>query len=312
MTDPRAALVTVLVPTLARRSRRATIGRALDSIRHQAGVAARALVVVNGAERDPDLVAELRRDPIVDLLEIPGRGIPGAFLAGRARVGTPFFTALDDDDEFLPGALASRIAALESDPALDAVVTNGLVRSASGDLPHRPDFSAVRRDPLRAMVQGNWLLPGSWTCRSSRVGSWLFEAMPEHRECTWIGLQLATKSRVAFLDSPTVVWYSDTPAAAHRSLAYALGQVPAMGRLLDLPLPADVRRYFQAGIREAMHEVAHRLLVVEGNRREAWRWHLRSLRGQGGRRHLLFSRKFLYPRAWLTDPPELPEGGGPA
>lgn len=312
MADASPTAITVLIPTLALRARGGVIRRALDSIRTQSGVAARALIVVNGAEKDPDLLAELRRDPVVDLVEIADRGIPAALRAGRALVATRYFTALDDDDEFLPGALASRVAALEADPGLDAVVTNGIVRSASGDSLHRPGLATVRRDPLRAMIQGNWLLPGSWTCRSDRVGDWLFEGMPEHRECTWIGLQLAIRAQVAFLDAPTVVWYSDTPAAAHRSLAYAMGQVPAMGQLLSLPLPRDVQGYFRAAVRQAMHEVAHRLLVVEGDRRAAWRWHLQSLRGEGGLRHLLFSRKFLYPRAWLTEAPELPEGGGPA
>lgn len=310
MTGTAQPGVTVLLPTLAEVSRREGLRRALDSIVAQAEVSARATVIVNGLAADPALLAALRRDPSLDLLEVPERGIPGAFRAGRPTVTTPYFAALDDDDVLLPGALHARVTALEADPLLDAVVTNGLIRTASAETRLRPDFADVRRDPIRAMFAGNWLLPGSWLCRSDRVGAWLFEGMPKYRECTWIGLRLATRARVAFLDEPTVAWSSETTEGAHRSLEYCLGQVPAMRQLLTLPLPAEVQEMLRVSIRRGCHEAAHRLLIMEGRRPEAWRWHLRSLRERGGRHHLFFTRKLFYPRSWLSPPAG--RGDGPA
>lgn len=303
--------VTVLVPTLARLERREHLLRAIASIRSQDRVAALALVIVNGEDADPELMAGLGAEPDVVVLRIPQRGIPAAFRAGRPAVTSTYFGALDDDDILLPGALTARVAALAADDAWDAVVTDGFIRSAEGDRRMRENFLDVAADPVREMFRGNWLLPGSWLCRTDRVGGWLFEDMPDHRECTWIGLQLATRARLAFLPVPTMVYHEDTPGGAHRNFAYCAAQPAAIRRFLTLPLPPDVRDQLRHSMAAAYHETAHRLLIEEGRRGAALRWHLRSLLAPGGFRHLLFTRKLLWPRRWLarlvrraaTDPP---------
>jgi hypothetical protein len=292
--------VTVLVPTLARPERRELLLRALASIRSQGGVAAIALVIVNGEDADPDLLADLGTEPDVGMLRIPQRGIPAAFRAGRPAVATTYFGALDDDDILLPGALTARVSALTADDSRDAVVTDGFIRSAAGDRRMRENFLDVAADPVREMFRGNWLLPGSWLCRTDRVGGWLFEAMPDHRECTWIGLQLATRTRLTFLPAPTMVYHEDTPGGAHRNLAYCTAQPAAIRRFLTLPLPPDVRERLRHSMAAAYHETAHRLLIEEGRRGAALRWHLRSLLAPGGLRHLMFTRKLLWPRRWLA------------
>ncbi|HUG26664.1 MAG TPA: glycosyltransferase family 2 protein [Gemmatimonadales bacterium] len=300
MTRRGLPTVTVLVPTLARSGRRELLLRALASIRSQDGVAPTALVIVNGADADPDLLTRLATEPDVVVLRIPQRGIPAAFRAGRPAVATSYFAALDDDDILLPGALTARVAALTVDDTRDAVVTDGFIRSAAGDRRMRENFLDVAVDPVREMFRGNWLLPGSWLCRSDRVGAWLFEEMPDHRECTWIGLQLATRARLAFLPTPTLVYHDDTPDGAHRHFAYCAAQPAAIRRFLTLPLPPDVRAQLRHSMAAAYHQVAHRLLIEEGRRGAALRWHLRSLLAPGGRRHLLFTRKLLWPRRWLA------------
>lgn len=288
------------------------IERAIASIQNQAGVDVRTCLIVNGADADRDLVADLCRDPALDVIEIQSRGIPDALRAGQARVRTPYLAALDDDDELPPGALADRIAHLESHLELDAVVTNGIIRSSSGDRLLRERFSAIEADPVRQMTQGNWLLPGSWLCRNDRIGSWLLEGMPAYRECTWIGLRLATGARVGFLDQPTVIWYEETPGGTHRSLEYALGQVDAIRQLMTLPLSPEVMAYLEASITAACHESADRLLLAEHSWWAAWRWHLRSLRGPGGFRHLAFTRKFIWPGLWTRTPSHVPQGDRPS
>ncbi len=304
--------VTVLVPTLARRERRDLLLRALASIHGQEGVAASALVIVNGEDADPDLLACLGAEPAVVVLQISQRGIPAAFRAGRPGVTSTYFGALDDDDILLPGALTTRVAALTADDSRDAVVTDGLIRSAAGDRRMREHFLDVAADPVREMFRGNWLLPGSWLCRTDQVGGWLFEDMPDHRECTWIGLQLATRARLTFLPIPTLIYHEDTPGGAHRTFAYCAAQPAAITQFLTLPLPGDVRERLRRSMAAAYHEIAHRLLIEEGKPGAALRWHLRSLLAPGGLRHLGFTRKLLWPRRWLarlvtraaTDPPD--------
>lgn len=280
--------------------RRALIERAIASVQNQAGVETRTRLIVNGAEADRDLVADLRGNPSLEVIHVPNRGIPDALRAGQAMATTPYLAALDDDDELLPGALAARIAHLETHSDLDAVVSNGIVRSASGDRLRRERFAEIAADPLRAMIRGNWLLPGSWLCRNDRIGAWLLEGMPKYLECTWIGLRLATGAKVGFLEQPTVIWYDETPGGTHRSLEYTLGQVDAIRQLMTLPLPPDVMAYLEANITSACHESAERLLFADHAWGAAWRWHLRSLRGAGGLRYLPFTRKFIWPSLWTT------------
>lgn len=293
------ATVTILMPTLALRQRRAGLRRALASIAAQEGVAVTTCVVVNGGDADPELVESLHHLPNVEVVRISERGIPAAFRAGRARVTTTYFGGLDDDDILLPGALAARIAVLRGPGQPDAVVSSGWIRSGTGDRGRQRDFGLVALDPTGEMLRENWLLPGAWLCRSDRVGAWLFEGMPPHRECTWLGLCLATRARLAFLPAPTVVYHLETPGGAHRSLAYCLAQPDALRQFLTLPLPPPTRDAIEAAMAGACHEIAHRLLFEEGRRRAAWRWHLRSLGARGGYRHLFFTRKLWWPRRWL-------------
>lgn len=285
--------VTVIVPTLALRARAALLRRALATVRAQAGVRAIPLVVVNGTERDPVLLRELRADPGVRVIVLDDADLPAALCAGRAHVDTEFFGGLDDDDELLPDALSLRVRALADDEACAAAVSNGFRRNGAGaDVLHVPDAEAVDADPLRALIRINWLLPGSWLCRTASVGVSMFDGMPKYLECTYLALRFALDGRMRFLASPTVIWNTDTPASQSRSRAYVLGQVPALERILALPSPPEVRAAFRTRLSVARHAIAD-LHLHEGSRDEAWRWHLRSLRGPGGWRFLPFTRHLL-------------------
>jgi hypothetical protein len=53
---------------------------------------------------------------------------PNAVKRGREFIKTPFFSTLDDDDEYLPGSTDLKLAVLKSNPKLDLIVTNGYRR----------------------------------------------------------------------------------------------------------------------------------------------------------------------------------------
>ena len=128
------------MPTRALRERAEVLRRAIDSVLSQAGVRAVPLIVVNGTGRDPGLVEALTADPRLRVLCQEEAGIPAALRAGREVLDTPWFADLDDDDLFLPGALALRVDTLERRPDCCAVITNGYRRSASGtDVLNAPD-----------------------------------------------------------------------------------------------------------------------------------------------------------------------------
>jgi glycosyltransferase involved in cell wall biosynthesis len=280
------------MPTRCRRERRALLVRALQSVLGQDGVRAIPLLVINGPDRDPAVTRELRSDHRLRVTTLDDASLPAALLTGRGMVDTPWFAELDDDDLLLPGALSRRVQALESGPEYDAVVTNGVKRAATGDTLNIPDTSVVLGDPLRALSHQNWLLPGSYLCRTDTVGPELFEGMPRYLECTYLAIRLATDYRLQFLDCPTVVWHTNTPRSESKSREYVLGQVAAIRQLLELGLPSDVRAQLRRRVSNASHDIA-RLHLREKNLGEAWRWHLRSLRQAGGWRHIGLARRLV-------------------
>lgn len=289
---PSLPSVGVIVPTRALAERAPLIRRALMSVLSQEGVNAVPVVVVNGPGRSPDLVKELRSDPRVQLVEVARPGIPGALRAGRDAVDCEWFSALDDDDFYLPDALATRVEALRIHPDCDAVVTNGYARDHGVDRLHVPDMQRVAREPLKMLTEGNWLLPGSWMCRTESVGPGLFQRMPRMLECTYLAMQLALHCRTRFIEQPTVVWNTDTPRSESKSREYLLGQVAALDQLLELPLPPDTRRWLQVSRTSAQHQRAD--LHLRGKAlRQAWLWHIRTLSGPGGWRHAPFMLRLL-------------------
>lgn len=290
MTD--ATTVSVIIPTRGLAERRALIRRAVESAASQSGVRAVPIVVINGPDADPDIVRELRADGRLRVQTNEQASLPGALLAGRKLVDAPFFSALDDDDLYLPGALAARVRVLSERPDCDAVITNGIRRDSTGDTLQNEDMTVVERDPLRAMFRSNWLLPGGWLCRTSRVGTWVFEGMPRSLETTYTGVQLAARCRLAFLDQPTVVWHVDTANHLSGRRDWVLDHAAALQRFLELDLPRDVK----ASIRRAMTDACHansEMILREGNRAAAWAWHVRSLVRRGGWRYLGFTWRFV-------------------
>ncbi|UCF20663.1 MAG: glycosyltransferase family 2 protein [Gemmatimonadota bacterium] len=287
-----AKAVTVIIPTRALRERAAVIRRAIDSVLSQAGVRAVPLIVVNGTGRDPELVQAMTSDPRLRVLCQEEAGIPAALRAGRQVLDTPWFADLDDDDLFLPGALALRVDALEKRPDCCAVITNGYRRSAAGDVLNAPDDLDVEADPMRALIRRNWLLPGGYLCRTEAVEPAAFEGMPRYLERTYFALWLLTHCQIIWLKQPTVVYHLETPQAEWRSRKAGLAQADALRQILTLELPADVRAVFRARVGRACHAASDRE-YREGALREAWRWHLRSLRESGGWRFLPYSRHLL-------------------
>jgi glycosyltransferase involved in cell wall biosynthesis len=282
--------VSVIMPTLAAPERALSLERAIASVSAQEGVRARPIVVVNGPRPDPRVLDELGRDRRVRLLRLEEASIPEALRAGRSAVDAPWFGTLDDDDLLLPRALATRIAALEADPALDVVVTNGYRRRGGIDSLNTADGSSVRRDPLTALLAGNWLLPGSWTCRTARVDGSIFDLMPPHLECTYLAVRFALGGRMTFLDTPTVVWraYGGDSISA----PYRLGQPDALRQILRLDLPSRFRRGLGRRLAVAYHSVSE-LHRAEGRLGAAWRAHVRSLGFLAGWKYLPYTRHLL-------------------
>lgn len=303
MTVEPTPTVSVIMPTLARSARAPLLRRALESVVGQTGVRAVPIVVMNGAERDPGLVAELSRRRDLRRLELREGDLPAALRAGRAAVDTPWFAALDDDDVLLPGALARQLAHARAHPGCDVVVSNGIVRSESGDRPSVENAAGVLRDPLGALAEGTWLSPGGALFRTDAIGPGLFEGMPSFLEWTYLALRTARECHVSFLDEPGFVHHVGRPDSLWGSRECARRLPDALQTVLALDLPPRLRRCFEERLAGAFHGAANEALG-RGERRSAWRAHARSLAGRRGWRYLAFTARLL--AATPAVPPEIP------
>ena len=289
---PELVSVSIIMPTEARAERAESLRRALQSVISQEGVRCVPILVVNGAAAHPPLLRELARSRAVRLVRLEMPDLPAALRAGRDQVGTPYFAELDDDDELLPGALAARVEAMQARPDVDVVVTRGFVDQQGRRAPNIADLESLQPDPLRALLDHNWLTPCAGLFRSATIGPQYFAEIPAYLEWTYVGLRVALDRRILFTNRLTWVYRADTARSLSKSRSYVLQQPVALERLLALPLPADVRRRLERRRRMTLHAAAQ-LELQSGNPGAAWRWHLRSLAGAGGWRHALYTRRLL-------------------
>ncbi len=284
--------ITVIVPTLATRERAPYLRRALESIRAQSPVRALSLVIVNGPDFNQDLVDELLQMPDVRVIRQKEASLPAALRTGRENVRTELFSELDDDDCLLKGALARRRDFLSQHPDCEVVVSNGHICVDGSDSPSLPDPGAVQRDPLRALMQRNWLLPGAALFRTSAITRDYFAAIPPYLEWTYLALLLATRARLRFLADLTFRHFDGHSFSVDKSRACILGRAQSLARLLDMDLPGFVKRRTRARIADA-HHAACELYLAEGDLRAAWKEHRQSLRYARGIRYLLYTRYLL-------------------
>lgn len=287
--------VSVIIPTLCSIERAGSLFRAIDSVAGQAGVRVEIIVVANGPRIDPATFARLEADPRIRLVRREEGSGPAANRHGRGLATGEYFAFLDDDDEYLPGALATRVAALAADPGLDLVVTNG--RRSGGDPAwHSLTAAGIVADPLGTFVQENWLASCAGLFRSATISVDDFVPVPPLcAEWTLLAFRLVLAGRrIGALDAATYL-INDTPGSASKSMAYYLGVLHVLDRLLALPVP---RLYPELRRKRAntLHALAERCLL-DGRRLAAWAWHLRCLAGGGaGVRYLSFTRRLLLPR----------------
>lgn len=292
-----APLVSVLVCTLARKRRAALLEAALASILEGQDGLGLPIVVVNGKEFDEGLLGRLQARPDIKLLYRPQRSLNAAIIAGRSLVETPYFATLDDDDALLPGALPTRLAALEADPACDLVVTNGYFDDGKTPIHlHYPDLQAFARDPVRSILTKSWLQSINALYRSDRVTTQDLDGMPAYLEWTWLAFKLARRRTIRFLDEPTYRLNRSEPDTLSFSDEFFEGLPEAIRAMLLLDLPADVRRELRKRLSASLHDMSDRARRA-GDYRLAWRSHVASLRVQPSLRWLFYTRRLLLPAA---------------
>lgn len=287
------AAVTAIIPTLCTSARHDQLLRAIASLRGAAAQPPHILVVVNGPFFDRALLAELQQLAGVTVKQIPNACAPAAHLYGRQLVKTEFFCFLDDDDEYLPGAIDRRLLALRQSPDAALVVTNGLrrQRDASQTLMYGL-LDAVADDPLAALFQENWLSSCGALYRTSAIRVDYFENFHDFIEWTWLAFKIALDGHpVCTLNLPTFVVH-DTEGSASKSQAYLLAHISLLRRMKNAKPRPDIARILKVRECQAWHNASVRYLD-RGDLRQAWQTHWHSLLHPHGWKFITYTRHLL-------------------
>lgn len=282
----------VIIPTTGSAVRAASIRRAVASIRTAASSPVRVIAVVNGGKEDPAIVEWLRQQPDVLVILDARPSLPQALLKGRKAVCAPYFATLDDDDEYLPGALDRRIAALERAPGAALVVTNGYRHAKGRDDAYYTHLTSVAADPLSALFEANWLNSGNALYRTSMVTAADFADHYPYAEWTWLAFRLALRGEEIAVDHTPGFRIHDTPGSLSKSTAYFQAYLDLYDRMLSLRPPSPVRKLIHRRRSATWHDYSVKALQTSRHA-DAWKCHLRSLALPGGLRYVSYTRRLL-------------------
>ena len=284
---------TVVIATMARECRRNSLLRAIASVRAGNASSIEILIVVNGDQYSQSLVDLLGNRGDLSLARLSRASLPGALYAGRKAVRSQFFAFLDDDDEYLPGAIDKRIAILSSDPKAGLVASNGFRVSGGRETLALNALNDVESDPLAAVLKENWLASCGGLYRTERIPTVLFEDMPQYLEWTWLAFRIVSIGEaVRILPEPTFRIH-DTPESESKSEAYMLSHVEVIDRMMRTTRRADILAMLGRMQSTALN-CASNHYRKNGLLREAWRAHLRSLRQPGGLRYITYTRHLIF------------------
>ncbi|WP_227817221.1 glycosyltransferase family A protein [Nitrogeniibacter aestuarii] len=285
--------VSVIIPTLADACRKASLARAVQSIRASSTRPVRIIAAVNGNRFDPDVVAWLDAQPDITVAQVETGATIAGISAGRQRVETEFFAFLDDDDEYLPGALDMRLEGMNSDPAIGVVATNGHRNRGDGDEPALDMPPLLDSDPLLGLMDSNWLASCGGLYRTRLVDADIFEDLPRHIHWTWVAFVVSHRGIPVLIDRRPSFRIHDSATSQSKSDSYKATSVILVERMLALRPREDVARILRRRLVDSHHYLASHYLR-SGRKEQAWRHHLKSLLHPHGWRYAPFTRHLLF------------------
>ena len=196
------SLVTIVIPCL---NYSQYLGKAIRSVQAQQYSPFEIVVVDDGSTDDSAAVAERAG---VRLIRQPNLGLGAARNAGLVAARGEFVVFLDADDELLPDALASGVAALRAQYPVSCVVRRCQMMDAQ-DRPLPVHYRAIDTEDLyREWLHANFVwTPGAAIFRTDRIaaiGGFPAELGPASDYAIY--LELARRGEVAF-DAREVVRY---------------------------------------------------------------------------------------------------------
>lgn len=287
--------ITIVIPTAGHAARRASLFQAIESILSQSGVRALPLVVLNGTGYDPEIRELLENRSDIQLVYLAEGSVVRARYEGRDLVRSPYFGCLDDDDYYLPGALAARHAILQSDEACGLVVSNGYYQSSTGQEPYLTDLPGDMDDPGKDLFRQNWLASSGGLFRSSQITLDFFDPDQKYFEWTLTAFRLVQAGiKVRFLDQPHMI-INDTEASLSKALSYYEEHPKLWQRIQSENRSSSLRRPIRQKLARSHHELSSKYRKL-GQRRKAWAHHLESMGTLYGLRYLPYTRHLFVMR----------------
>lgn len=294
--------ITVIIPTTCEKKRKDSLLRAITSIHQQTAGNAAVLLVVNGDKFDPELFSTLQNRNDVYVTYQKEGNLPKALAHGRSLVKSDFFAFLDDDDQLLENALTKRLAAFTQNPHLDAVVTNGYNESRQQRITRVIHGNEINKDPLKALVTGNWLASCGGLFRRTTIGPEFFDRLIPYYEWTLIAFRLCTTRKMQFINEATYI-VSDTANSLSKSMEYVLADETVLREMLNSKASATVRHALRKKMAATLHNISN-LLHLRGQYWPAWQYHLASLCYPSGFRYLSYTRHLFFPARKQESDPE--------
>jgi len=218
--DKHLPNISVIVPTAARASRAIEIKRCIESIRLSSVEPINIIVVANGDRCDKNICKWLRSQDDIHYEYIKMASLPEAIIHGRTLVTTPYFSTIDDDDEYLKGGTDRKLSALIATPDADLVITNGYNCIDGIDKILYRYLDEVKSNPLEQLFVENWLHNCNALYRTKTIGPGYFKEYHAYCEWTWLAYKLClNKKKLEVIDEPTFR-YHDTPGSLSKTKEY--------------------------------------------------------------------------------------------
>jgi hypothetical protein len=244
----------------------------------------------------PVLAAELAAQPGVKVHHVGQPASPGRALGiGRRQVESEYYGFLDDDDELLPNALATRLEVMRAEPTTDLVVTTGYWFSDAPRQIHIPELLSYQEDPLNGILDRCWLNSCGSLYRACTISEAYFDELPDLCEWTYLAFRLALDRRnIRFVDVLTYNAY-DTPGSMSKSFQYMEGTLIALDAMRRRSQPAAIRAKLEQKYRATLHDAAddYRRVKQWG---KAWLCHVKSMKPPYTLRYIGYTRKLLWGR----------------
>jgi len=276
--------ISIIIPTGCETSRCEVLNRSIDSVLSQKGVALELILVLNGPRVDDQVAEQLHQHANIRIIRLPDGNVSLARLAGIRAVRGELFCFLDDDDEFLSGALKIRVSTMRSIRDADVVVTNGLIREIE-DQPMVSEAFAkdIKANLPKSILKINWFASAASTFRKAAIEESLFDFPYRYFEWTFLFFSLiANKKNLLYIHNITYRKYENTPLSVSKSDAYLLSCPSVLLDVLRLPISIPLK----TGVKRKLCSALNAVSKLHRRRNEflsAWISHLRCLKYGGWR-----------------------------